>query len=158
MIALLNVLIFLTINNKITKSFHKICIHASIHFQRTKINLHSSTLLSSKLTSQRCHETRSNYKMPMEKVEANQITMKNDINSIQENMDRLLEILLSTARRDGNPEITIDARNIVAQIGSSSLNIPGVINLEFRFHPGYVHPKTVVVPPPVAILVVNLGA
>lgn len=94
----------------------------------------------------------------MEQVEANQITMMTNIDSMQEKMDRLLETLLSMARREGNLEITVDARNIVAQIGLSSLEIPGVINLEFRFHPGYVHPKAVVVPPPVAILMVNLGA
>lgn len=64
-------------------------------------------------------------------------------------MDRLLETLLSMARREGNLEINVDARNIVAQTGSSSPNISGVINLEFGFHRGYVHPKTVVVPPPV---------
>lgn len=40
--------------------------------------------------------------------------MKNDIDSIQEKMDRLLETLLSMARREGNPEITVDVRNIVA--------------------------------------------
>lgn len=52
---------------------------------------------------------------------------------MQEKMDRLLENMLSTGRKENNSEITTDVRNVAAHIGLSSLNIPRVTNIEFGF-------------------------
>lgn len=73
--------------------------------------------------------------------------MRNDIDSMQENMDRLLETMLSMTRKESNDEIIAESRNIATQIGSSPLNIPKVTNPIF----GFVHPEGVSIPPP------NLG-
>lgn len=53
---------------------------------------------------------------------------------------------------------TCDAQNIVAQIGSSSVNIPWVIDPEFGFSMKFVRLEGVVVPSLIVVLVVNLGA
>ncbi|XP_050889182.1 uncharacterized protein LOC127094384 [Lathyrus oleraceus] len=73
-------------------------------------------------------------------------------------MDHLLETMLSMAMKESNAEINVDAHNIVDQIGSSPLNIPGATNPEFGFPLWYVHTEGVHVPPHVVIPVVNLGA
>lgn len=70
--------------------------------------------------------------MTLGKLEVNQTTMRNDIDVMQEKMDRLLEeAMVNIARKKDNLEIIIDARNITTQIGSSSLHIPEVTNIEF---------------------------
>lgn len=92
--------------------------------------------------------------MTLEQVEANQTSMRNDIDSMQEKMNRLLKAMLSMDRKESNLEINIDAWNIVAHIGSSSLNIQGVTNPKF----GFIHPEGAPVPTPVVVPVVNFGA
>lgn len=84
--------------------------------------------------------------------------MRNDIDSMQEKMNCLLEAMVIMAINESNSEITTNDKNIIAHIGYSSLNIPGVTNPEFGFPIGYVHQEGVVLLPSVVVPVVNLGA
>lgn len=73
-------------------------------------------------------------------------------------MDQLLEIMIALARKEDNPQVVVDARNIAFQFGFSSLRIPEATDPEFGLPQGYTTTKGVVIPPPVRIPVVNLVA
>lgn len=73
---------------------------------------------------------------------------------MQEKMNRLLKAMLSMDKKESNPEINIDAWNIAAHMGSSSMNTQGVTNPKF----GFIHPEEAPVPTPVDVPVVNFGA
>lgn len=94
----------------------------------------------------------------MEQVEANQAAMKEEKDEMQGKMARLLEAMMFMARKEDNPRITVDARNIASQLGSSPLHIRKVNNPEFRLPQGYTPPEGVAVPPPVRIPLVNLAS
>lgn len=66
--------------------------------------------------------------MMLEQVEANQATMRTNIEFVQENMDCFLETMLSMELKERNAKIDVEAQRIANQIGSSSLHILGVPN------------------------------
>lgn len=71
--------------------------------------------------------------MTLEQIEANQATMRVEIDSMQAKMDQLLQTMPSFSHKERNTEIKVEAWSITPQFGSSSLNIPGVTNLEGIF-------------------------
>lgn len=75
--------------------------------------------------------------MTLEHIEDNKATMRSNIDSIKMKIYPLLETMVSLAHKKSDTGINVEARRIVAQIGSSSLNIPGVTNPKF----GFVRPE-----------------
>lgn len=90
----------------------------------------------------------------MEKVELNQATMREEMDVMKENINDLQESMMNLDRKEYDPQMVVDARNI----DSTSHQIPLVDDLEFGLPQGYSPPKgvTIIVPTPVGILVVNL--
>ncbi|XP_050889533.1 uncharacterized protein LOC127094799 [Lathyrus oleraceus] len=68
--------------------------------------------------------------MTLEQLEANQVSMRTDIDSMQAKMDRLLETMLLLAQKEKDIETNAEARKVAAQFGSPSLGIPGVTNID----------------------------
>ncbi|XP_050918555.1 uncharacterized protein LOC127135984 [Lathyrus oleraceus] len=68
--------------------------------------------------------------MTLEQLEANQVSMRTDIDSMQEKMDRLLETMLLLAQKEKDTETSDEARKVAAQFGSPSLSIHGVTELD----------------------------
>lgn len=59
--------------------------------------------------------------------------MRIDHDSMHEKMDSMLETMLFLAQKEKDVETNAEVRRVVAQFGSSSFIIPGVINLEGNF-------------------------
>ncbi|XP_050896124.1 uncharacterized protein LOC127102839 [Lathyrus oleraceus] len=68
--------------------------------------------------------------MTLEQLEANQVSMRTDIDSMQAKMDRLLETMLLLAQKEKDAETNAEARKVAAEFGSPSLSIPGVTELD----------------------------
>ncbi|KAI5419781.1 hypothetical protein KIW84_043805 [Lathyrus oleraceus] len=68
--------------------------------------------------------------MTLEQLEANQDSMRTDIDSMQAKMDRLLETMLLLAQKEKDAETNAETRKVAAQFGSPSLSIPEVTNLD----------------------------
>jgi hypothetical protein len=68
--------------------------------------------------------------MTLEQLEANQVSMRTDIDSMQAKMDRLLETMLLLAQKEKDAETSAKARKVAAQFRSPSLSIPGVTDLD----------------------------
>lgn len=77
--------------------------------------------------------------------------MRTSIDFMQEKMDRLLEIMLALAHKEKDVETNAEAKKVVAQFGSSSLNIPEVTNL----YGSFVHPKGGLIPIPIPVVNVD---
>lgn len=73
------------------------------------------------LTNQHRYETRSNYRMMLEQVEANQTTMRTNITFIQEKMDQLLETMLEISQRERVAEAETGMKKNDSHIGTSGL-------------------------------------
>lgn len=73
------------------------------------------------MTNKHLYERRSNYKMTLEQVEANQATMRKNITAIKEKMDQLLETMLAIAQRDRVVDAEIGTRKNDNHIGTSGL-------------------------------------
>ena len=61
----------------------------------------------------------------------NQEEMRERMDSMKVKMDKLIEANMVLERKEDNPQVGVDLRNIASQFGSSSLLIPKVANLEF---------------------------
>lgn len=104
------------------------------------------------------YETHINYQRMMDQVEAKQAYMREEMDVMKGKMDQLLEAMMVMVRKEDNPQIIIDAKNIASQLGFASLCIPEVTNLEFGLRPGYTPPKGVTAHPPFRTLVVYLAS
>ncbi|XP_050897702.1 uncharacterized protein LOC127104563 [Lathyrus oleraceus] len=67
--------------------------------------------------------------MSLEQLEANQVSMRTDIDSMQAKMDHLLETMLLLAQKEKDAETSAEARKVVAQFGSPPLSIPDETDL-----------------------------
>ena len=91
---------------KIMAKFHAFAYHQhALHtiFHKQKLTPYS-TLCPVTLTTRHRYETRRNYKMTLEQLEANQVSMRTDIDSMQAKMDRLLETMLLLAQKEKDAE------------------------------------------------------
>ena len=95
--------------------------YASFTIRNSKRLTRLFTLYSVTLTNQHRYETRYNYKMTLEQVEANQATMRTNITAIQEKMDQILETMLAIAQRERVAEAEIGTRKNDSHIGTSGL-------------------------------------
>lgn len=91
-----------------------------------------------------CYKTRNNYRMALEQVEANQIIMRTNINTILERIDPLLKTMLTIAQREKAVEMEACTKRIASQTCTS-----GLVNQDDTF----AHAKEV----PVHIPVGNEG-
>ncbi|XP_050889649.1 uncharacterized protein LOC127094936 [Lathyrus oleraceus] len=89
--------------------------------------------------------------MTLEQLEANQVSMRTDIDSMQEKMDRLLETMLLLAQKEKDAETNAEARKVAAQFGSPSLSIPGVTELDGNPN----QPRGGLIPIPISMVNVN---
>ena len=89
--------------------------------------------------------------MTLEQLEANQVSMRTDIDSMQAKMDRLLETMLLLAQKEKDVETNAEARRVAAQFGSPSLSIPEVTDLGGN----PAHPEGGPIPIPVPIVNMN---
>ncbi|XP_050915019.1 uncharacterized protein LOC127129970 [Lathyrus oleraceus] len=89
--------------------------------------------------------------MTLEQLEANQVSVRTNIDFMQEKMDRLLETMLLLAQEEKDVETNIEARRVTAQFGSPSLSIPGVTDLDGN----HAHPKGAPIPIPIPMVNVN---
>lgn len=94
----------------------------------------------------------------MDVVEENQATIREEMDMMNGNIEQLLEDMMAMARKEDNPHIIVDTKNIVSQLGSSSLRIPEVNNPEFGLPLRHIPPEGVTNPPPIRISVENLAA
>ena len=98
---------------KIKYAYH---LHLHIHhsLENSKKLTPSSTLCLVTLDNQHRCETYNNYRMILEQVEANQIIMRTNINTIQERMNHLLKTMLAIAQREKAVEMEACTKRIAS--------------------------------------------
>ncbi|XP_050902180.1 uncharacterized protein LOC127112030 [Lathyrus oleraceus] len=89
--------------------------------------------------------------MTLEQLEANQVSMRTNIDSMQAKMDHLLETMLLLAQKEKDVETNAEARKVAAQFGSPSLSIPRVIDLDGNLN----QPRGGPIPVPVPMVNMN---